>query len=52
MLDYDNMGGPSLQVVGTRFLNSLLIKLSRDFNFMECRYYRTFKGSYFPIAWG
>jgi len=30
MVDYDNMG-PSLQLVGARFLNFLLSKLSHDF---------------------
>ena len=30
MVDYDNMG-PSLQLIGARFLNFLLSKLSRDF---------------------
>jgi len=39
MADFDNMG-PSLQLIGARFLNFLLS------NFAECRYYRTFKGLY------
>jgi len=40
MVDYHNMG-PSLQLVG-----------AQTSEFTKCRYYRTFKGPYFPTAWG
>ena len=50
MVDHDNMG-PSLQLIGARFLNFLLIKLSLTSNFMECLL-QAFKWLYFLIAWG
>ena len=42
MVDVDSMG-PVLQPVGARFLNFLLRKVSLHLNFMECRYFMTFK---------
>ena len=46
MLDYANMG-PTLQLVGSRFLNFLLSNYHVTSNVAECRYYRTFKRPYF-----
>jgi len=42
--------GPGLQLVGARFTNFLLGKLSQEFKFAECRYFTKFKWPYFDSA--
>ena len=49
MVDYDSMG-PSLHLVGARFLNFLLSKLSRDFKLYGMSILQDFHRAYFPIA--
>ena len=51
MVGGDSMG-PGLQLVGARFSNFLLRKLSREFKLVECRYFTKFKWPYFGSAWG
>ena len=49
MVDGDSMGS-GLQLVGARFTNFLLGKLSQEFKFAECRYFTKFKWPYFGSA--
>ena len=51
MGDYDSVE-PSLQLLGTRFLNFLLRKLSRDFKLRRTSILHEFKWLYFHIARG
>ena len=51
MVDYDNMG-PSLQLVGARFLNFLLSKLTRDFRLRGMSILQDFQMAIFPQACG
>jgi len=48
MVDYDEVE-PSLQLVGARFLNFLLSKLSRDFRLHGMSLLQVVQGPYFPI---
>jgi len=49
MVDYDNMG-PSLQLVGARFLNFLLSQLSCDFRHRRMSILQDFKRAIFPYC--
>jgi len=49
MVDYDSMG-PSLQLVGYRFLNFLLSKLSRDFKLRGMSILHDFQRAIFPYC--
>ena len=50
MVDIDSMG-PEVQLIGARFSNFLLQKLSREFKLREYRYFTLFKWPYFATAW-
>ena len=49
MVGGDSMG-PGLQLIGARFLNFLIGKLSREFKLADCRYFTKFKWPYFGSA--
>jgi len=49
MVDDDNMG-PSLQLVGARFLNILLRKLTRDFKLHRMSILHKFQRATFPYC--
>jgi len=49
MVDYDSMG-PSLHLVGAKFLNFLLSKLSRDFRLHRMSMLQDFQRAIFPYC--
>ena len=49
MVDYDNME-PSLQLVGARFFNFFLSKLSHDFKLCGMSILQDFHGAIFPCC--
>jgi len=49
MIDYDSMG-PNVQLIGARFLNFLLSKLSRDFRLRRMSILPDFQRAIFPYC--